>query len=146
MAEYYNNALVMKPRTVTEASSPGKIAVISVRLALWSAKRTKVPVLQPAVILTGRATAPPPPQAQTHGSRADHLGEGDGTSLSVADIPAIGRTGGIICWGELHASGTHAPLRQDVQLLPGSNCRPARFLQATLRHIACEGRCYVLGF
>ncbi len=38
-------------------------------------------------------------------------GEGDGSTLTVVDTP-LGRVGGLICWGELHAAGPHGHVCQ----------------------------------
>ncbi|MBZ4417304.1 carbon-nitrogen hydrolase family protein [Myxococcus sp. RHSTA-1-4] len=71
-------------------------------------------------------------------------GEGDGSTLSVVDTPH-GRMGGLICWenymplarAAMYAKGV------DFYLAPTADSRDA--WQATMRHIACEGRCFVLG-
>ncbi len=71
-------------------------------------------------------------------------GEGDGSTLTV--IPTeYGRIGGLICWenymplarAAMYAKGV------DLYLAPTADHRDA--WQATLRHIALEGRCFVLG-
>jgi len=71
-------------------------------------------------------------------------GEGDGSSLTFLDTD-FGRVGGLICWENymplartyMYAQGL------DVYLAPTADARDT--WQATLRHIACEGRCFVLG-
>ena len=71
-------------------------------------------------------------------------GEGDGSTLTVLDTP-FGRMGGLICWenymplarAALYGKGV------DIYLAPTADARDS--WQATLRHIACEGRCFVLG-
>ena len=71
-------------------------------------------------------------------------GEGDGSTLTVLETE-IGRIGGLICWENymplarmaLYAKGV------EIYLAPTADARDT--WQATLRHIACEGRCFVLG-
>ncbi len=71
-------------------------------------------------------------------------GEGDGSTLTAIDTE-FGRLGGLICWENymplartaMYAKGVH------IYLAPTADARDA--WQATLRHIACEGRCFVLG-
>lgn len=70
--------------------------------------------------------------------------EGDGSSL-LTHKTSIGRLGGLICWENymplarmaLYSSGI------DIYLAPTADCRET--WTATLRHIAMEGRCFVLG-
>lgn len=71
-------------------------------------------------------------------------GEGDGSGLRVLDT-RLGRVGGLICWenymplarAALYAAGV------EIYLAPTADARPT--WQATLAHIACEGRCFVIG-
>lgn len=71
-------------------------------------------------------------------------GEGDGSTLTVIDTE-YGRVGGLICWENymplarmaLYAKGV------EIYLAPTADARDT--WQATLRHIALEGRCFVLG-
>jgi len=71
-------------------------------------------------------------------------GEGDGSTLTVIDTE-FGKIGGLICWEN------YMPLARmvmyskgvDLYLAPTADARDT--WQATLRHIACEGRCFVLG-
>jgi len=71
-------------------------------------------------------------------------GEGDGSTLTVIDTE-FGRVGGLICWENymplarmaLYAKGV------EIYLAPTADARDT--WQATLRHIAIEGRCFVLG-
>ncbi|TVP74709.1 MAG: carbon-nitrogen hydrolase family protein [Gemmatimonadales bacterium] len=71
-------------------------------------------------------------------------GEGDGSTLPVLDTPA-GRVGGLICW-ENYMPLARADLWErgvEIHLAPTADSRDR--WQATLRHIATEGRCFVLG-
>lgn len=71
--------------------------------------------------------------------------EGTGKdSLRVFDTN-IGRIGGLICWENYMPLARLSIYQQAPQLYvaPTADARPT--WPATLQHIACEGRCYVLG-
>ena len=71
-------------------------------------------------------------------------GEGDGSTLIVLETD-MAQIGGLICWENymplarmtMYAKGV------EIYLAPTADARDS--WQATLRHIACEGRCFVLG-
>jgi nitrilase len=71
-------------------------------------------------------------------------GEGDGSTLTVLDTD-IGKIGGLICWENYMplARMTMYGRGVEVYLAPTADSRDT--WQATLCHIACEGRCFVLG-
>ncbi|MCI0521131.1 MAG: carbon-nitrogen hydrolase family protein [Chloroflexi bacterium] len=71
-------------------------------------------------------------------------GEGDGSTLTVLDTP-FGKLGGLICWENYMPLARMAMYGKGVEiyLAPTADARDA--WQATLRHIALEGRCFVLG-
>ncbi|MBN2430691.1 MAG: carbon-nitrogen hydrolase family protein [Acidobacteria bacterium] len=71
-------------------------------------------------------------------------GEGDGSTLTVVDTP-FGRLGGLICWENYMPLARMALYGKgvDIWLAPTADARDS--WTATLRHIACEGRCFVLG-
>lgn len=71
-------------------------------------------------------------------------GEGDGSTLTVLQTP-FGRVGGLICWENYMPLARMAIYAQGVEiyLAPTADARDS--WQATLQHIACEGRCFVLG-
>ncbi len=71
-------------------------------------------------------------------------GEGDGTDLNVLDTD-LGKLGGLICWENYMPLARMALYSQglEIYLAPTADCRDS--WQATLAHIACEGRCFVLG-
>jgi nitrilase len=71
-------------------------------------------------------------------------GEGDGSTLPVLDTP-LGRIGGLICWENYMPLARMAMYGKGVELYlaPTADARPR--WQATLQHIALEGRCFVLG-
>ncbi len=71
-------------------------------------------------------------------------GEGDGSTLT-AIATAFGKVGGLICWENYMPLARMAMYSKglDIYLAPTADTRDS--WQATLRHIACEGRCFVLG-
>ena len=70
-------------------------------------------------------------------------GFGDGSTLPVFDTP-LGRLGATICWETYMPLLRMAMYRQGIQLycVPTADARDTWI--ATMRHIACEGRCFVL--
>jgi predicted amidohydrolase len=70
-------------------------------------------------------------------------GEGDGSTLSVFDTP-VGRLGAVICWEN------YMPLLRTAMYAKGIEiwCAPTADARdtwiASMQHIACEGRCFVL--
>jgi len=71
-------------------------------------------------------------------------GEGDGSTLTVVETP-LGRIGGLICWENYMPLARMAIYAQGVALYLAPTADARDTWQATLRHIACEGRCFVLG-
>jgi nitrilase len=71
-------------------------------------------------------------------------GEGNGRTLKVLET-TLGKLGGLICWENYMPLARMALYEQGVEvyLAPTADARDT--WQATLRHIACEGRCFVLG-
>lgn len=71
-------------------------------------------------------------------------GEGDGKDLTVFNT-SHGKIGGLICWENYMPLARMALYQQglEIYLAPTADCRQS--WQATLEHIACESRCYVLG-
>jgi len=71
-------------------------------------------------------------------------GEDDGSTLSSFDTP-IGKLGGLICWENYMPAARLALYQKGVQLYLAPTADNRDHWQHTLRHIALEGRCYVLG-
>ena len=71
-------------------------------------------------------------------------GEGDGSTLTVLDT-SFGKLGGLICWENYMPLARTALYAQGVELYVAPTADSRDTWQATLRHIACEGRCFVLG-
>lgn len=71
-------------------------------------------------------------------------GEGDGSTLTAVETP-YGTVGGLICWEHYMPLARMAMYGKGVDLwmAPTADARPR--WQATLQHIALEGRCFVLG-
>ena len=71
-------------------------------------------------------------------------GEGDGSTLTVIETE-IGRIGGLICWENYMPLARMAIYNKGVEIYLAPTADARDTWQATLRHIACEGRCFVLG-
>jgi nitrilase len=71
-------------------------------------------------------------------------GEGDGSTLSTVDTP-YGRMGGLICWENYMPLARTAMYSKGVDLYLAPTADNRDTWQATVRHIAAEGRCFVLG-
>lgn len=71
-------------------------------------------------------------------------GEGDGSGLVTVDSE-FGKLGGLICWENYMPLARMAMYQQqvDIYLAPTADSRET--WQATMQHIAQEGRCFVLG-
>lgn len=70
-------------------------------------------------------------------------GQGDGSSLTVIETP-FGRIGGLICWENYMPLARMAMYAQGIDILITPTADARDTWQATLRHIACEGRCFVV--
>jgi nitrilase len=70
-------------------------------------------------------------------------GEGDGSDLRVLDTP-LGRIGGLICWENYMPMARMALYEQGIQIYLAPTADARDTWQASMQHIACEGRCYVL--
>jgi nitrilase len=71
-------------------------------------------------------------------------GAGDATGLRVIDTPA-GRVGSLICWENYMPLARFALFAQGCEIYVAPTWDEGGAWQATMRHIALEGRCWVLG-
>ena len=71
-------------------------------------------------------------------------GEGDGSTLTVLETE-LGKIGGLICWENYMPLARMDMYSKGVELYLAPTADARDTWQATLRHIACEGRCFVLG-
>ncbi len=71
-------------------------------------------------------------------------GEGDGSTLTVLETE-LGKIGGLICWENYMPLARMAMYSKGVELYLAPTADARDSWQSTLRHIACEGRCFVLG-
>ena len=70
-------------------------------------------------------------------------GEGDGSTLPVFETP-YGKIGALICWENYMPLARAAMYAQGVQLYITPTADSRESWQSTIRHIAMEGRCFVL--
>ncbi|MEZ0381393.1 carbon-nitrogen hydrolase family protein [Mycobacterium sp. pW045] len=70
-------------------------------------------------------------------------GQGDGSTIEVFDSPA-GRFAATICWENYMPQFRLATYQQGVQLWCAPTVDDREIWQSTMRHIAYEGRCFVL--
>lgn len=71
-------------------------------------------------------------------------GEGDGTTLSTFDIE-IGKLGGLICWENYMPLARMSMYQKGVEIYVAPTADSRDSWNSSLIHIACEGRCYVIG-
>ena len=70
--------------------------------------------------------------------------QGDGSTLAVYDTP-LGRLGGLICWENYMPLARYAMYAWGTQLYVAATWDRGEPWLSTLRHIAKEGRVYVIG-
>ena len=71
-------------------------------------------------------------------------GEGDGSTMPIIETD-FGKVGGLICWENSMPLARTAMYAKGVQIYLAPTADARDRWQATLRHIALEGRCFVLG-
>jgi len=79
----------------------------------------------------------------TAGERLVH-GQGDGSTLAVYDLP-FGKVGGLVCWENYMPLARYALYAQGVEIYVAPTWDRGEPWISTLRHIAKEGRAYVIG-
>lgn len=78
------------------------------------------------------------------GSERCIWGEGDGSTLTVIDTP-YGRMSSLICWENYMPLARAALYAKGVTLYIAPTADSREAWQSSMRHIALEGRCYVIG-
>jgi len=78
------------------------------------------------------------------GSERTVWGMGDGSTLPVIDTPH-GRLSGLTCWENFMPLARYYLYSQGVDIWAAPTLAPSDGWIATMRHIALEGRCYVVG-
>ena len=71
-------------------------------------------------------------------------GDGDGSTLTVIETP-IGRIGGLCCWENYMPMARMALYGKGVEIYVAPTVDDRDSWQPSMRHIAFEGRCYLLG-
>jgi len=71
-------------------------------------------------------------------------GQGDGVGLEAVDTP-LGRVGALICWENYMPLARFALYASGVQLYIAPTWDEGDMWIASMRHIAAEGRCWVIG-
>lgn len=71
-------------------------------------------------------------------------GEGDGSTMPVINT-GTARIGGLICWENYMPLARMAMYQKGVEIYLAPTADQREGWQATLKHIALEGRCFVLG-
>ena len=71
-------------------------------------------------------------------------GQGDASGLRVVDTE-IGRLGGLICWENYMPLARYALYAEGVQIYIASTWDSGDTWISSMRHIAAEGRCWVIG-
>ena len=71
-------------------------------------------------------------------------GEGDGSTMPVFSTD-IGKLGGLICWENYMPLARMAMYGKGVEIYLAPTADTRDTWQSTMQHIACEGRCFVLG-
>lgn len=77
------------------------------------------------------------------GSERYIWGEDDGSTLTVVDTP-YGQMGALICWENYMPLARAAMYQKGVKLYLAPTADQRDTFQCTLRHIAIEGRCFVI--
>ncbi len=78
------------------------------------------------------------------GSERTVWGMGDGSTLPVIDTP-FGRLSGLTCWENFMPLARYYLYSQGVDIWAAPTLAPSDGWIAAMRHIALEGRCYVIG-
>jgi len=71
-------------------------------------------------------------------------GEGDGSTLTAIDTP-YGKMGSLICWENYMPLARTAMYAKGVTIYIAPTADSREEWQCTMRHIALEGRCFVIG-
>jgi nitrilase len=90
-----------------------------------------------ALLNRHRKLMPTNPERMVHGL-------GDGSGLRAVDTPA-GRLGTLICWENYMPLARYALYAQGVQVYVAPTYDSGEGWLASMRHIALEGRCWVVG-
>ena len=87
---------------------------------------------------------PGAPEARAHRGRAIGLGMGDGSGLKVVETP-FGRIGTLTCWENYMPLARAALYEQGVDIYLAPTWDNSDVWPSTMKHIAKEGRVFVVG-
>ena len=139
---YYNSSLELNGKEFKELLSIAKINKVYISIGVIEKDRgtlyCTVLFISPAGDLIGKHRKIMPTAMERV-----VWGFGDGSTLPVIETP-IGRMGAVICWENYMPMMRMAMYSQGIQIYCSPTADDRETWISTIKHIAIEGRCYVL--